>query len=175
MPVYEFYCHDCHTIFNFFSRRVDTDTRPACPRCGRSGLDRRASRFAISRGRSESEGEDGSGLPAGFDEERLMQALSSMEGELDGLDEDNPKDAARLMKRLFNASGMRIGDGMAEAISRMEAGEDPEQIEAEMGDILEQEDPFAGAAGGRLPSLATLRREMLPPARDETWYPLKPA
>jgi len=176
MPVYEFYCRDCHTVFNFFSRRVDTETRPDCPRCGRRGLERRASRFAISRGRTEREGEDGPELPAGLDEERMMQALSSMEGELGGIDEDNPKEAARLMRRLFNASGMRLGDGMAEAISRMEAGEDPEQIEAEMGDVLEQEDPFTAAGqGARLPSLAALRRQLLPPAHDETWYPLKPA
>ncbi len=50
MPVYEFYCPDCHAIFNFFSRRVDTETQPACPRCGRPELGRQASLFAISRG-----------------------------------------------------------------------------------------------------------------------------
>ena len=32
---------------------------------------------------------------------------------------------------------------MEEALSRMEAGEDPEQIEAEMGDLLEGEEPFS--------------------------------
>lgn len=179
MPVYEFYCPDCHTIFNFFSRRVDTHTRPSCPRCARPDLDRQVSLFAISKGRAETDGEEGPELPPGMDEERMMQALASMSGELEGLDEDNPKDAARMMKRLFDATGMRMGDGMAEALKRLEAGEDPDQIETEMGDILENEDPFGSppAPGGRrerlLPSLATLRRELLPPARDDDWYPLR--
>jgi hypothetical protein len=31
---------------------------------------------------------------------------------------------------------------MEEALARMEAGEDPEQIAADMGDLLEGEDPF---------------------------------
>ncbi|MCK4728291.1 MAG: zinc ribbon domain-containing protein, partial [Desulfobacterales bacterium] len=33
MPIYEFYCEDCNTIFNFFSRSVNTTKRPPCPRC----------------------------------------------------------------------------------------------------------------------------------------------
>jgi hypothetical protein len=59
----------------------------------------------------------------------------------------------------------------------MEAGEDPDQVETEMGDILEQEDPFAGAPTARspLPKLKDLRRELLPPTRDEHWYPLRKA
>jgi len=32
---------------------------------------------------------------------------------------------------------------MEEALGRMEAGEDPETIESEMGDLLEGEEPFA--------------------------------
>ena len=175
MPVYEFYCPDCHTIFNFFSRRVDTSTQPDCPRCGRHALGRRASLFAISKGRAESE--DGEpDLPPGMDEEKMMQALASMSSEMEGMDEENPREAARVMKRLFEASGMRMGDGMAEMLKRMEAGEDPDEIEAEMGDVLEEEDPFSAAAPGRAgpppKSLAELRRELLPPARDENWYPL---
>jgi hypothetical protein len=56
---------------------------------------------------------------------------------------------------------------MTEALRRMEQGEDPDQIEAEMGDLLEGEDPFQmggkkGARGGRRP----------PPRRDETLYDL---
>ena len=175
MPVYEFYCPDCHAIYNFFSRRVDTETVPACPQCARHALTRRVSPFAISKGRGE--GEDGEDdLPSGLDEEKMMRALASMEGELEGVDEDDPKQAARLMRRLFDSTGLEMGDGMAEAMRRMEAGEDPDAIEAEMGDVLENEDPFALAprAGGKLPDLKALRRDLLPPRRDDTWYPLKP-
>lgn len=173
MPVYEFYCPDCHTIFNFFSRRVNTDGRPDCPRCGRKELARQVSLFAISKGRPDS-GDEDAGLPPGMDEDKMMHAFESMAGELENVDENDPKQAARLMRRLFDATGMKLGDGMAEAIRRMEAGEDPDRIEAEMGDLLEEEDPFSGAGGkATLPtSLKELRRELLPPKRDDTWYPL---
>jgi putative FmdB family regulatory protein len=36
MPIYEFYCPDCHTVFSFFSSRIDTAVRPACPQCGKA-------------------------------------------------------------------------------------------------------------------------------------------
>jgi hypothetical protein len=55
---------------------------------------------------------------------------------------------------------------MEEALKRMEAGEDPEQVEAEMGDLLEQEEPFIiEGKKGR----GVQRRT---PHRDETLYEL---
>jgi putative FmdB family regulatory protein len=178
MPVYECYCPDCHTIFNFFSRRVDTETRPDCPRCGRPELGRQASLFAIGKRRASSdEGDAEADLPAGVDEERMMQAFASMAGEMEGLDDSDPRQAARVMRRLFDAAGLKLGDGMAEAIRRMEAGEDPDAIEAELGDVLEGEDPMVattGKGGGTGDLLRRLRRDLLPAARDDHWYPLAP-
>ncbi|NEV60845.1 FmdB family zinc ribbon protein [Thiorhodococcus minor] len=175
MPVYEFYCPDCHTIYNFFSRRVDTQTRPMCPSCGRPELDRQASLFAISSGRAD--GDDAAGdddLPPGMDEEKLMSAMASMAGELEHLDDEDPKQAALAMRKLFQASGLKMGDAMSEAIRRMEAGEDPDQIDAELGDALEQEDPFSAGGGKQtIEALKQMRRDLLPPKRDETWYPLQ--
>jgi hypothetical protein len=57
---------------------------------------------------------------------------------------------------------------MSEALQRMEKGEDPDQIEAEMGDLLEGEDPFLlpGKAGG------SKKGRRPAPQRDETLYDL---
>lgn len=171
MPVYEFYCPPCHTVLSFFSRRVDTTTHPRCPHCGCFELLRQVSLFAISKGRPD--GSEDKVLPPGMDDGTMMQALETLSGQLDGVDENDPKQVARLMRRLFDASGMKLGEGMAEAIRRMEAGEDPDHVEAELGDRLEQEDPFAGTTGqSAFSSLKGLRRGLLPPRRDETWYPL---
>ncbi|MCU0935651.1 MAG: zinc ribbon domain-containing protein [Gammaproteobacteria bacterium] len=167
MPIYEFYCVDCHTVFNFFSRRIDTEKRPACPRCGRAELQRRMSVFAISKGRKDGDGGD-EDFPD-LDDERLEKAMEGMAGELEGVDEDDPKAMGRMMRRLFDAAGMRMGAGMEEALRRMEAGEDPDQVEAELGDALEAEDPFAPKAKGKLASLA---RQYLPPRVDPTLYDL---
>ena len=172
MPVYELYCLDCHCIYSFFSRRIDTTTRPACPDCGRPDLERQVSMFAISRGRGESE--ENAGLPPGMDEEKMMQAFQSMAGEFEGIDDNDPKQAVRMMRRLYDATGMKLGNGMAKALQRMEAGQDPDQVEAEMGDVLEQDNPFGGTSvRPSLSNLKELRRELLPPKRDETWYPLQ--
>lgn len=164
MPIYEFYCVKCHTIYNFFSRRIDTKTVPLCPRCGYPQLERRLSVFAVSSGRSDENDE----LPGDLDEARLEKAMSSMIAEMQGLDEDDPKQAALFMRRLYESSGLQLGSGMKEALGRMEAGEDPEKIEEEMGGVLEQEDPFMVKKVG----LKELRRRYLPPNVDDTLYDL---
>lgn len=167
MPIYEFYCEDCHTIFNFFSRRINTDKRPACPKCGRPELERQVSLFAISKNRPDSEGDDG--MPD-LDDEKLEKAMEAMAGEMEGVDENDPRQVGRMMRRLFDATGMKMGAGMEEALRRMEAGEDMEKIEEELGDVLEEEDPFA--AGNKKGMLKGLRRRFLPPRVDETLYDL---
>ena len=141
MPVYEFYCPDCHVIFNFLSRRINTDKQPDCPRCGHPQLQRQVSKFAISKGRKE---EDDHPMPD-LDESQLERAMMQLASEADGLDEEDPRQAAQMMRKLYESTGLKLGDGMEEMIRRMEAGEDPEQIEAEMGDMLEEEDPLAGS------------------------------
>ncbi len=166
MPVYEFYCEDCHMIFNFFSRRINTEKRPACPRCGRPELERQVSIFAISKGRKES---DEDPFPS-IDEDKMEKAMMELAAEAEGMDEEDPRQAARLMKKLFDATGLEMGSGMEEAIRRMEAGEDPEKIEEELGDILETEDPFSQIATKK--GLKGLRRRYCRPQVDDTLYEL---
>jgi hypothetical protein len=55
---------------------------------------------------------------------------------------------------------------MEEAMRRLEAGEDPETIEAEMGDVLDGEAP----AGEGAPARPARRRGA--PQRDDTLYEL---
>jgi putative FmdB family regulatory protein len=165
VPIYEFYCRDCHRIFSFLARRTGISKRPSCPRCGRKPLDRRVSRFAVSRGRSEPVSDE---MPD-LDEARLERAMSSLAGEAERIDEEDPRAVAGLMRRLYDATGLQLGPGMEEAIRRMEAGEDPDKIEDEMGELLEGEDPFAG---GERSGLRDLRRRFEPPSVDETLYEL---
>ena len=170
MPIYEFYCSDCHRIFSFLSRSVNTAKQPACPRCGRAALTRRVSSFAISKGRKEEEappaGADLPGLPPGMDEARLEQAMATLTREAEGMNEEDPRQGAQLMRRLFEATGMPVGSGMEEALRRMESGEDPEKIEEEMGDVME--DPLGPAepANEGARALRGLRRRVLAPSVD---------
>ncbi|MFO7706770.1 MAG: FmdB family zinc ribbon protein [Desulfobacterales bacterium] len=163
MPIYEFYCEACNTLFNFFSRGINTTKRPTCPRCRKRRLSRRMSAFAVTGKAKEEGGMDD--LP--FDEGRMEKAMQTLAGEAESIGEDDPRQAANLMRKLTDMTGLELGPGMTEALRRMERGEDPDQIEAEMGDLLEGEDPFLlpGKKGGK-----NSRRPA--PARDETLYEL---
>ena len=164
MPIYEFYCKDCHTIFNFFSRTVNVKKKPKCPKCKKKTLERQMSMFAFTGNAQEDAGIDD--LP--IDEGKMEKAMQALAKETDNMNEDDPRQAADLMRKLTDMTGLELGPGMQEALSRMERGEDPDRIEAEMGDLLEGEDPFVlpgkkgRAKGGR----------RFEPFRDETLYDL---
>jgi len=164
MPIYEFYCEDCHTIFNFLSRTVNTTKRPKCPRCKKKKLSRQVSLFSFT-GKAKEDG-DMDDMP--IDESKMEQAMQMLAKEADNINEDDPRQAADLMRKLSDMTGLQLGDGMNEALDRMEAGEDPEQIEAEMGDLLEGEDPFS-LLEKKGKGLKDKRPE---PSRDETLYDL---
>jgi len=78
-----------------------------------------------------------------MDESKVMEAMNVLAREADGLDENDPRQAANLMRKLSDMTGLNLGPGMEEALKRMEEGEDPEQVESEMGDLLEGEEPFS--------------------------------
>ena len=63
MPIYEFYCDDCNTIFNFFSRSVNTSKRPKCPTCKTRKLSRVMSAFSVTLAGEKYSGDMYSGHP----------------------------------------------------------------------------------------------------------------
>ena len=101
-----------------------------------------------------------------IDEAKMEQAMLAMAGEMEGMNEEDPQTMARFMRRFSDMTGMRLGDGVEEALNRLEAGEDPDQIESEMGDIFESDDLFAPK------TLKGLKKRYLPPERDDTLYKL---
>lgn len=136
MPIYEFYCSDCNTLFNFFSATIDTETRPACPSCSKPALERRPARFAtLKHQATEDPGPFGQ-----LDEERMAQVMESMIDEVGGLEEsEDPRQMANMMRRFGEASGLEFGPRLEEMMARLEAGEDPDKLEEEMGDDLDDD------------------------------------
>ncbi len=133
MPIYEFYCPDCHTVYNFFSARIDTAAQPDCPRCQRRDLERKPSTFATLK--HQGEDEDSDDPFSGLDESKLEGAMETLMQEMGGLEnEEDPRAMGRLMRRFGELSGLEMGDRMEDMIRRMEAGEDPESLEEDMGD-----------------------------------------
>ena len=147
MPIYEFYCPPCHTIYSFFARSMNQAIAPKCPKCGRKKLEKKISRFAISKGLTES-----SSAPDPFenvDESKMEALMAEMAPQLDesGDGPEDPRQMANVMKRMFELTGMQPTGAMLEAMKRMEAGEDPDKIDEEMGDALDGDgDPFATPA-----------------------------
>ncbi|MDI6774220.1 MAG: zinc ribbon domain-containing protein [Verrucomicrobiota bacterium] len=172
MPIYEFYCPDCRVIFNFLSKTINTEKRPDCPRCGKRTLEKQVSMFAAP-GRKGGKGEGGEGddmlgdLP--MDEQKIERAIGALASEAEGMSEDDPRAAARLMRKFSNMTGVEYGQGMQEALTRMEAGEDMENVEKDMGDLLEGEKgPFL--LPGQKGKGARREPRRRAPYRDPTLY-----
>ena len=165
MPIYEFFCKKCNTIYKFYSRTVDTSTIPKCPNCKRVKLERIFSSFVT---KSKKSGESGADVPIpDIDESRLERAIDMLEKESAGMDEDDPRQTADFMRKLTDAAGISMGEGMQEALERLERGEDPEKIEAEMGDLLEEE-----SFGFESKKKKSGKKAQTQPNVDETLYEL---
>ena len=142
MPIYEFACPKCRVIFNFLSKRQNPGRLPVCPKCGNKKMVKQMSAFTMPRGVKEpvagGETSDRGEEPMpDLDDPRIVRAMYEMERDMEHLDENNPKHMAhmmRKMKELMPASSMP--KELDVAIKRLEAGEDPEKVEADMGDVL---------------------------------------
>lgn len=141
MPIYEFACPKCRRIFSFLSKRLNPDRLPVCPKCGNKKMEKQMSRFAMTRGLKEpapsSTGEGADDAMPDMDDPRIMRAMSELERDMEHLDENNPRHLAHMMKKMKDV--MPAGTMPKEidiAIKRLEAGEDPEKIEEDMGDVF---------------------------------------
>ena len=150
MPIYEFYCSPCNKLLNFFSRKVNTTTLPACPHCGET-LSKQVSHFSAPRSGDVSD-ELGD---APFNESQMQDAVDRFGDTLDTLgDSDDPQQSAAMMRQFSEASGLGFNRDLQDALKRLEKGEDPETVSADMDSLMESgADPFApsdrGLAGTR--------------------------
>lgn len=158
MPIYEFLCTKCNRIFSFHSFRVNTDKVPTCPKCSASGLTRVPSTFGISA--SHAAAASGGGDDDAEDP-RLEREMMRFASELEGMDENDPRQMAKAVRKMTELAGEPVTPAMEEMIRRLESGEDPERIEEELGDALEDEMGDSGGGGFGAP-----------PERDSGVYPL---
>ncbi|MFM8573764.1 MAG: FmdB family zinc ribbon protein [Pirellula sp.] len=173
MPIYEFYCPPCHTVYSFLSRRMQVPSQATCPKCGCKQLEKKVSRFAISKGLVQNASSDQADPFANLDESKLEQLMSEMAPSMqDETAEEDPKQMARLMKRMFELTGNEPTGAMLEAMKRMEAGEDPDAIDEDLGAAIDQQpDPFAPAAATG--KTIGIRRLLQAPDVDPELYELE--
>ncbi len=103
---------------------------------------RQMSRFASPRGAKEpaadtgAEGGDEGPMPD-FDDPRTQRVMADLERDMEHMDENNPKHMAHLMRKMKDIlPAGTVPKELDVAIKRLEAGEDPEKIEEDMGDVL---------------------------------------
>lgn len=156
MPIYEFACPKCRRIYSFLSKRIQQDRLPACPKCGCQSMIKQMSGFAMLKGVAEptatGAGDSDAEPMPDIDEAKMERVMSELERDMGHLDENNPRHVAHMMKKMKEVlpSGT-VPKELDVAIRRLEKGEDPEKVEADMGDVLSQfmgGDPEDGSDGG---------------------------
>ena len=119
MPLYEYRCNACQRRVTLLRSFSDT-SRPHCPECDSEDLTRLISRVAVLRS-----------------EESRLESLADPSS-LAGLDENDPRSMARWMRKMSQEMGEDMGPEFDEMVDRLEAGEDPEEIERSIGGLGEE-------------------------------------
>ena len=159
MPIFEFLCPACNRIYSFLALSPTPTRRPVCPRCGGTDLSRVPSAFAVTSRPKTTPEKPADGGPDGASAARMENEMMRMMEGLDERDAENPRVMAQLMRRLAEASGEPMTPTMEEMFRRLEAGEDPEALEEELGPQLESEMGEEGGGSGA-------------PTRDDGLYSL---
>jgi putative FmdB family regulatory protein len=118
MPIYSFRCEACQNRFEVrLSYDEYGDKKVCCPRCQGVDVVRKIERVRITQ--------SGSGDFADLSPEQLS-----------GL-EDDPRALGRMMRQMSAETGEELGPEFDEVVSRLEKGQDPEQISRDMPDLGE--------------------------------------
>jgi putative FmdB family regulatory protein len=127
MPYYDFRCLNCRRRFSIFMSYKEYGQRDvSCSHCGSMEVQRKIGRIRVARS----------------DDSRLEDLADPTA--LEGL-EDDPRALGKMMRKMSNEMGEDMGPEFDEVIDRLEAGQDPEDIEKSMPELAEdQGDSFGG-------------------------------
>jgi hypothetical protein len=137
MPIYEYYCPDNHTIYQFFAKTLaQGQTVPKCPDNPKFKLRKLVSAFAVTKGGRK----DDSAAPApaadpgdAAEDARMEAAMGAMEKEFSSVDENDPRAMARMMRRMGELTGEKFDEPMEEAVRKLEEGADPDSLDEQLG------------------------------------------
>ena len=155
MPIYEYYCPDNHTVYQFYAKTLaQGKIIPTCPDNPKFHMQKAISAFAVKTGGKksgdgEAKGDAAGGPDAGGDpaeDARMEAAMSAMEGEFANVDENDPRAMGRMMRRMAEVTGEKIDGEMEEVVRKLEEGADPESLEDQFGGGSpdDEGDPYGG-------------------------------
>ncbi len=171
MPIYEFYCPQNHRIYQFFAKTLAQGAViPPCPDNPKFRMEKMVSPFAVVGSGPKSGGAEdpaaGAGEPA---DGRIEAAMGAMEREFSHVDENDPRAMGRMIRRMADLTGEKIGGEMEEVVRKLEEGADPDSLEDELGT---ESDDATGAdeAPGAAESKHRFRARRGAPVRDPKLY-----
>ncbi|MCC7366883.1 MAG: zinc ribbon domain-containing protein [Chloroflexi bacterium] len=135
MPIYEYRCGACSRRSSLYFQTFSAAERaePRCEHCGSADVSRLVSRVAILKS-----------------EESRLEDMS-MDADLAGVDENDPRSIARWARKMGEQLGEDVGDDFREMVDQLEAGETPDDAPAAGGYGGDDLGGFGGLSGpGRL-------------------------
>jgi len=163
MPIYEYYCPDNHTVYQFYAKTLaQGGTVPRCPDNPKFKMKKMLSSFAITAGGTDAAPAEppagGGSDPA--EDARMEAAMGAMEKEFSSVDENDPKAMARMMRKMSELTGEKIDGEMEEVVRKLEEGADPDSLEEQLGGDAAgagMDDPYGEGMGGETPPAADPR------------------
>ena len=152
MPIYEFYCAENNTIYQFYAKTVaQGQTIPKCPDNPKFRLRKMVSAVAITSGGTKEEPKETK--PAAddpMDNPKMDAAMGEMEKEFSTMDENDPKAMGRMMRKMSELTGEKMEGQFEEVVRKLEEGADPDSLEDQLGPEPQAEDsgdPYGGGMG----------------------------
>ncbi len=130
MPHYDFTCQDCGKGFEvFLTYAAYGKRRVKCPACGSGATRRRLTRVRLAR----SDEAHLDSLAGDFSDPAALAGL-----------EDDPRAMGRMMRKMGSSMGEALPPEFNEVVERLEKGQNPEEIEADLPDLGAAADDLEG-------------------------------
>ncbi len=121
MPIYDYFCFDCHQRFEVFLSYQEYGTKPvACSHCSSKNVRRRLPRVRVAR----SDDSRAEAFASDFSDPSALAGL-----------ENDPQALGRMMRKMGNEIGEQMPPEFGEVVGRLEKGQSPEEIEKDMPDL----------------------------------------
>ena len=123
MPRYGYHCQNCGKKFRIFQSYADYGVVTIhCPFCESADLKRLIDRIRVLKS-----------------EDARLDDMESMFGDPESLEglEDDPRAMGRMIRKMSEEMGEDLGPEFDEVVERLEKGQSPEDIEADMPDLSE--------------------------------------
>ncbi len=163
MPIYEFYCAENHTVYQFYAKTLaQGKIIPKCPDNPAFPMVKLLSKFAVtSPGKSEAQPSvrDAGGSGGAAEDPRMEAAMNAMEKEFSHVDENDPRAMGRMMRRMAELTGEKIDGEMEEVVRKLEEGADPDSLEEQLGGDEAGENGVPGADEPSAPGAPSNPRE----------------